>query len=297
MSSFRGPTIFEQGATLDFGSRNTGARLMRFGFKAGFVSLVSFVWYNRKTNLEGGMQMRTPVQYLQTVDRLMDWYCHMLGSEIGYKVGIQYQCKLPFGKEPSTEEILNEFARGFMLSKFRYFDARERGLDEPLDIITKEQVESCNFLPPSEYGYDEVSEKNVEKIEIKKSSWWPFSKTPSEPSAPIQSYPGDVIGGYFVHRRCGEENIAARRRIGGRTTTELGGRSLVIAPDPWEGRVYILSATSGRGYCNLRMHYVCCCYFFFFLKKIFFLNIQKIKKKKKNRLFHKTLDSFLMKTT
>eukprot|EP01060_Flectonema_neradi_P012768 TRINITY_DN19538_c0_g1_i1.p1 TRINITY_DN19538_c0_g1~~TRINITY_DN19538_c0_g1_i1.p1 ORF type:complete len:334 (+),score=32.12 TRINITY_DN19538_c0_g1_i1:96-1004(+) len=248
--------IFELGAKMHFKSQKSSSRAAKFALRVGLATGFWFLVYNRKTNLEGGMNLRTQKHFVAGIDRLTDWYCHMLGSNVGYRIGYNYQCELPFGKEPPTEEILNEFARGFMSSIFRYPETRRRALDEPLDAFTKEQLEKCNFLPPSNYDFDKEEAPENEQQEST-SSWWPFSRSSKESKQPEQEpFEGDVIGGYFVHRRCGTENASARRRVGGTTATELGARSLVLAPDPWEGRAYILSATSGRGYCTLRMHYV-----------------------------------------
>ena len=155
----------------------------------------------------------------------------------------------------------------------RYLRAR----DEPLDAFTDEQAVACEFRAPSGFdtagqatGKQEAEAASVTEGDTRTGFWarWfggaevPAETVSADADVPA-AFPGDCIGGYFVHRRSGTENKDARRRIGG-TADDIGGRSIVLAPDPWEKQCMVLSAGSGQGYAIMRMTYVCVAFSFVF---------------------------------
>eukprot|EP01063_Lacrimia_lanifica_P001804 TRINITY_DN10938_c0_g1_i1.p1 TRINITY_DN10938_c0_g1~~TRINITY_DN10938_c0_g1_i1.p1 ORF type:complete len:195 (+),score=66.31 TRINITY_DN10938_c0_g1_i1:77-661(+) len=141
----------------------------------------------------------------------------------------------------------------------RRWEARERGLDEPLDAYTPEDVEKCAFRPPLGFTDQDVAAKVSEvaaEVELPwyKRLWDKAFATPAAPGVPTPedlAAQGDVIGGYFVHRRAGQHTVQGTERH-----EEIkSARSMVLAPDPWEERAYVLSCVPGNGYCTFRLHY------------------------------------------
>eukprot|EP01059_Diplonema_ambulator_P031587 TRINITY_DN5852_c0_g1_i1.p1 TRINITY_DN5852_c0_g1~~TRINITY_DN5852_c0_g1_i1.p1 ORF type:complete len:308 (+),score=42.30 TRINITY_DN5852_c0_g1_i1:259-1182(+) len=252
----RGDVVLTPGARVRYGKVPHTWRwwAVKRSLQLGAAYTVVYAIYNRNTMMEGGLFSRSKGNFLQQDYRLLDWYFHMLGKEgAGFKVSYQYQAAVPYGQKFDADELLTEFARCVMGSWVRTYERRERGLDEPLDRYAEEDLMSCQFRPPS--GFEKAIAK--ESVEPDLPWWRRIFGAGSKPEKKIEEpeFLGDCIGGYFSHRRDGTDNSGARRQLGGATADQISGRSLVLAPDPWEERTYVLSVSPGNGYCTLRLHY------------------------------------------
>ena len=137
-----------------------------------------------------------------------------------------------------------------------------KGMREPLDKYTDEQIAACAFRAPEGFGDDFMAD--AEPAEAPAGVWAAvtgalgFGKKEAEEKKQLEEmFPGDAIGGYFVQRRCGQDNQQVRMQLGGSSAEQIGGRSMVLAPDPWEERLWVVSATAARGYATVRLSYVC----------------------------------------
>eukprot|EP01064_Diplonema_japonicum_P030392 TRINITY_DN5172_c0_g2_i1.p1 TRINITY_DN5172_c0_g2~~TRINITY_DN5172_c0_g2_i1.p1 ORF type:complete len:317 (+),score=57.34 TRINITY_DN5172_c0_g2_i1:49-951(+) len=225
------------------------------GLQGSALYLVLYAGYCRSSMMEGGIFSRHDAVHLSQDHRLTDWYFHLLKKEgTGFLTSFQYQAAIPPGKEYDDDEVLTEFARSVMGSWVRTLEKRERGLDEPLDVYSDADLASCMFRPPS--GFDNIKMGSAEQREF---PWWKkilgFKETEKVAAPSEGEFIGDTIGGYFAHRREGLVNNNARKQLGGADANQICGRSLVLSPDPWEERTYVLSVSPGNGYCTLRLHY------------------------------------------
>ncbi|KAJ9468761.1 hypothetical protein DIPPA_34683 [Diplonema papillatum] len=243
-------------------------RLVRVSFKLALVYTVAYTWYNRKTIMEGGVFSRAKMNFLTQDRRLVDWYFHLIGKKRpGYIIDFQYQMEIPIDQQVDADELLTEFARELMGSWVRTWEAHQRALDEPRDRFSTEMLRSCEFRPPTGFNLDEEVAHRQQQLDEAKAppagwlgSWFGAKRAApaaggAPPSGEGEQFEGDVIGGYGVHRRAGIMRSNMRRVLGGSSADMISARSMVLAPDPWEERGYVLSVAPARGYATLRLHY------------------------------------------
>eukprot|EP00754_Rhynchopus_humris_P001046 Rhum_TRINITY_DN10656_c0_g1::Rhum_TRINITY_DN10656_c0_g1_i1::g.39488::m.39488 len=242
------------------------SRLQRY---LGYVGRAFIIWalahmyYTRSTHMDGGVASHSKLTVLSQDSKLIAWYFHLLGKTLGFTTSYMFQMKLPMGMEIESEELLTDLARNVMQSWPRQPERRLKGSREPLDKYTDEEMAACAFRAPEGFGDDFMTDDEVAEAPAGAGVWSAVAgalgfgkKTAAAEKKPLEEmFPGDAIGGYFVQRRCGQDNQHVRMQIGGSSAEQIGGRSMVLAPDPWEERLWVVSATAARGYATVRLSY------------------------------------------